>query len=135
MLGREHRKIGPVLGGYGTYTRRILSTRPRQVSDGAALSARFVLRLQGALTSHRFTDTCIAALVRVAEPIAITSIFPYAWKLVLHFEIGDRSNASFYAGILIAAFALAEACSSVYVQLGRDYVKSWESFLISGPNG
>lgn len=56
----------------------------------------------------------LLALVRVAEPIAITSIFPYAWKLVLHFEIGDRSNASFYAGILIAAFALAEACTSVF---------------------
>jgi hypothetical protein len=51
--------------------------------------------------------------VRVAEPIAITSIFPYAWKLVLHFQIGNKSDASFYAGILIAAFALAEACSSV----------------------
>lgn len=66
-----------------------------------------------------FTDIHSTALVRVAEPIAITSIFPYAWKLVLHFEIGDRSNASFYAGILIAAFALAEACSSVYVQLEK----------------
>jgi len=55
-----------------------------------------------------------SALVRLAEPIAITSIFPYAWKLVLHFDIGNRSDASFYAGILIAAFALAEACSSVY---------------------
>ena len=52
--------------------------------------------------------------MRVAEPIAITSIFPYAWKLVLHFEIGNKSDASFYAGILIAAFALAEACSSVF---------------------
>ena len=62
--------------------------------------------------------------MRVAEPIAITSIFPYAWKLVLHFEIGNKSDASFYAGILIAAFALAEACSSVFLgalsdRLGR----------------
>jgi MFS family permease len=32
----------------------------------------------------------------------------------LHFEIGNKSDASFYAGILIAAFALAEACSSVF---------------------
>ena len=32
----------------------------------------------------------------------------------MHFEIGNKSDASFYAGILIAAFALAEACSSVF---------------------
>ena len=54
------------------------------------------------------------ALVRVAEPIALTSIFPYAWKLVLHFEIGDKSNASFYAGILISAFAFAESISGMF---------------------
>jgi hypothetical protein len=55
-------------------------------------------------------------LVRVAEPIALTSILPYAWKLVLHFEFGDQSNASFYAGLLIAAFALAESLTGMYVQ-------------------
>lgn len=54
------------------------------------------------------------ALIRVSEPIALTSIFPYAWKLVLHFNIGDRSNASFYAGILISAFSLAEAITGMY---------------------
>ncbi|TKX20625.1 MFS transporter-like protein 132 [Elsinoe australis] len=56
----------------------------------------------------------ILALIRVSEPIALTSIFPYAWKLVLHFNVGDRSNASFYAGILISAFALAEALTGMY---------------------
>nr|POF18571.1 putative membrane protein [Quercus suber] len=53
-------------------------------------------------------------LVRVAEPIALTSIFPYAWQLVLHFKVGDRSNASFYAGILISAFALAESITGIF---------------------
>ncbi|KAF4553616.1 MFS-type transporter-like protein 31 [Elsinoe fawcettii] len=56
----------------------------------------------------------ILALIRVSEPIALTSIFPYAWKLVLHFDVGDRSNASFYAGILISAFSLAEALTGMY---------------------
>ncbi|KAG8632035.1 hypothetical protein KVT40_001175 [Elsinoe batatas] len=56
----------------------------------------------------------ILALIRVSEPIALTSIFPYAWKLVLHFNVGDRSNASFYAGILISAFSLAEALTGMY---------------------
>lgn len=56
----------------------------------------------------------LLALIRVSEPIALTSIFPYAWKLVLHFDVGDRSNASFYAGILISTFSLAEALTGMY---------------------
>ncbi|KAF2147717.1 MFS transporter [Myriangium duriaei CBS 260.36] len=56
----------------------------------------------------------LLALIRVSEPIALTSIFPYAWKLVLHFNIGERSNASFYAGILISTFSLAEAITGMY---------------------
>ncbi|EME88723.1 uncharacterized protein MYCFIDRAFT_35658 [Pseudocercospora fijiensis CIRAD86] len=56
----------------------------------------------------------LLALVRLAEPIAITSIFPFAWKLVLHFHVGDKSNASFYAGIIISAFSLAEAISGMF---------------------
>ncbi|KAF1986951.1 MFS general substrate transporter [Aulographum hederae CBS 113979] len=56
----------------------------------------------------------LLALVRLAEPIALTSIFPYAWKLVLHFQIGDKHDAAFYAGILIAAFSLAEAITGMY---------------------
>ncbi|ORY02950.1 MFS multidrug transporter-like protein [Clohesyomyces aquaticus] len=56
----------------------------------------------------------LLALVRVAEPIALTSIFPYAWKLVLNYHVGNESNAPFYAGILISAFSLAEACTGMY---------------------
>ena len=64
---------------------------------------------------HVLMLSCVTALVRVAEPIALTSIFPYAWKLVLNFHVGDKSNASFYAGLLIAAFALAESITGMYV--------------------
>ena len=56
----------------------------------------------------------LLSLVRVAEPIALTSILPYAWKLVVSFNISTESNAPFYAGILIAAFSLAEACSGMF---------------------
>lgn len=66
--------------------------------------------------NDRRSDETYTALVRVAEPIALTSIFPYAWKLVLDFHVGDKSNASFYAGILISAFALAESITGMYVQ-------------------
>jgi len=56
----------------------------------------------------------LLALVRVAEPIALTSILPYAWKLVSNFHIGSETNAPFFAGLLISAFSLAEACSGMY---------------------
>ncbi|KMU81976.1 hypothetical protein CISG_09437 [Coccidioides immitis RMSCC 3703] len=46
----------------------------------------------------------ILAICRFAEPIALTSIFPYSWVMVRDFEIGEKSSASFYAGILISAF-------------------------------
>lgn len=54
------------------------------------------------------------AIVRLAEPIALTSIFPYAWALVKRFEIGSEDDASFYAGLLISAFSLAEALTGMY---------------------
>lgn len=59
------------------------------------------------------TDCC-AAIVRLAEPIALTSIFPYAWALVKRFKIGSEQDASFYAGLLISSFALAEALMGMY---------------------
>lgn len=57
--------------------------------------------------------TLIAALVRVAEPIALTSIFPYAIKLATYYGCPE-SQAPFFAGILISAFSLAEACTGMY---------------------
>ncbi|RDW79701.1 MFS general substrate transporter-51 [Coleophoma cylindrospora] len=56
----------------------------------------------------------LLALVRLSEPIALTSIFTYAWPLVKRFHVGDDSDASFYAGLLISAFALAEASTGMF---------------------
>ncbi|KKZ63824.1 hypothetical protein EMCG_01929 [[Emmonsia] crescens] len=56
----------------------------------------------------------IMALCRLAEPIALTSIFPYSWIMVRDFHIGRESDASFYAGILISAFALAESLTGMF---------------------
>ncbi|KAK4462267.1 putative drug efflux system protein [Cladorrhinum samala] len=56
----------------------------------------------------------VLAIVRLAEPIALTSIFPYAWALIKRFEIGNEDDASFYAGLLISSFALAEASMGMY---------------------
>ncbi|KIX02413.1 uncharacterized protein Z518_08354 [Rhinocladiella mackenziei CBS 650.93] len=52
----------------------------------------------------------ILAICRLAEPIAITAIFPYAWLMVKDFGMDD---ASFYAGVLIACFSLSEALTSM----------------------
>lgn len=54
------------------------------------------------------------AVCRFAEPIALTSIFPYSWVMVKDFNIGDKSNASFYAGIIISAFALSESLTGMF---------------------
>lgn len=56
----------------------------------------------------------LLAIVRLAEPIALTSIFPYAWALVKWYEVGDEGNASFYSGLLISSFALAEAVTGMH---------------------
>ncbi|KAK1836934.1 major facilitator superfamily domain-containing protein [Podospora conica] len=56
----------------------------------------------------------LLAIVRLAEPIALTSIFPYAWALIKRFEVGDKDDASFYAGLLISSFSLAEALMGMY---------------------
>ncbi|KAH8735742.1 major facilitator superfamily domain-containing protein [Ilyonectria robusta] len=56
----------------------------------------------------------LLAIVRLAEPVALTSIFPYAWALVKDFHVGDENNASFYSGLLISAFSLAEATMGMY---------------------
>ncbi|CAG8168586.1 unnamed protein product [Penicillium salamii] len=55
----------------------------------------------------------LLAICRVAEPIALTSIFPYSWVMVKDFHVDDE-NASFYAGVLISAFALAEALTGMF---------------------
>ncbi|KAK4940564.1 hypothetical protein LTR10_019323 [Elasticomyces elasticus] len=62
-------------------------------------------------TGFPATQFLILAICRLAEPIAVTAIFPYAWLMVRSFGIGD---ASFYAGILIASFSCSEALTSMF---------------------
>ncbi|KKA28437.1 hypothetical protein TD95_003049 [Thielaviopsis punctulata] len=65
-------------------------------------------------TAFPFMQLFLLAVVRLAEPIALTSIFPYAWALVKHFNVGNEQTASFYAGLLISAFSLAEASMGMF---------------------
>lgn len=60
------------------------------------------------------TQLLLLAICRVAEPIALTSIFPYSWVMVKDFKIANSHDASLYAGILISAFSLAEALTGMF---------------------
>ncbi|KAK5083105.1 hypothetical protein LTR05_006987 [Lithohypha guttulata] len=52
----------------------------------------------------------VLAICRLAEPIAFVSITSYAFVMVQDIH-GDK-DASFYAGLLVSAFAAAEACTA-----------------------
>ncbi|KAI4223476.1 MAG: hypothetical protein LQ349_007422 [Xanthoria aureola] len=60
------------------------------------------------------TQLFILAICRLAEPVALASCFPYAWVMVRDFNVGDKSNASFFAGIFISAFALSESLTGIF---------------------
>ncbi|KAL9048084.1 MAG: hypothetical protein Q9206_006255 [Seirophora lacunosa] len=60
------------------------------------------------------TQLFILAICRLAEPVALASCFPYAWVMVRDFNVGDESNASFFAGIFISAFALSESLTGMF---------------------
>jgi len=47
------------------------------------------------------------ALCRLAEPIALASILPYAFSMTQDFGFGDQS--AFYSGILVSSFSVAES--------------------------
>jgi MFS family permease len=61
-----------------------------------------------ALGTRAGTDTLIA-LCRICEPIAFMSIFPYIYHMVEDFHVTeDKSQISFYAGLVTSAFTFAE---------------------------
>ena len=60
----------------------------------------------------RLHDT--VALVRICEPIAFMSIFPYAYHMVQSFNVtSDPKRIAVYVGLITSAFAFAEFSSGV----------------------
>ncbi|KEF57930.1 uncharacterized protein A1O9_05852 [Exophiala aquamarina CBS 119918] len=55
----------------------------------------------------------VLGLCRFAEPIAFTSILAYIYVFVQDVRTDDEANAAFYAGLMVSAFALAEACTAM----------------------
>jgi len=92
-------------------------TQPKnsQFHDSFPVTQLFILGEQHN-SQHRTVPslTTPPALCRIAEPIALTSIFPYSWIMVKGFHVGDDNDASFFAGILISAFALAESITGMW---------------------
>ncbi|OAP58534.1 hypothetical protein AYL99_07624 [Fonsecaea erecta] len=61
--------------------------------------------------AYPYQQLTVLALCRLAEPIAFCSITAYTFVMVV--DIKGEENASFYAGLLISAFAMAEACTAM----------------------
>ncbi|QKX64650.1 uncharacterized protein TRUGW13939_11826 [Talaromyces rugulosus] len=56
----------------------------------------------------------LLALCRIAEPVALTSVFPYAYDFMQYLLGAKTSNAAFYAGVFIAVFSLAESLTGFW---------------------
>ena len=54
----------------------------------------------------------VLALERLAEPIALTSVFPYLPEMIESFGI-DETNVSKWAGLTSAVFSLSQATTGV----------------------
>ncbi|KAL1961965.1 hypothetical protein VTN77DRAFT_700 [Rasamsonia byssochlamydoides] len=57
----------------------------------------------------------VLALVRICEPIAFMSIFPYAYYMVESFHVTDNDQKiALYAGMITSSFTLAEFSTGVF---------------------
>lgn len=45
--------------------------------------------------------------------VLICCSLPYAWVMVKDFSVGDKSSSTFWAGIFISTFALAESLTGI----------------------
>ncbi|KAI8958701.1 MFS general substrate transporter [Daldinia sp. FL1419] len=66
-------------------------------------------------SSHAFPtkQLTILAICRFSEPIAFNSILAYTYVMVQDLNGGDDTDASFYAGLLVSAYAVAEALTAI----------------------
>ncbi|KAF2191671.1 MFS general substrate transporter [Zopfia rhizophila CBS 207.26] len=66
-------------------------------------------------SSHAFPtlQLAIVAICRFSEPIAFNSILAYSYVMVKDLHNGDDTDASFYSGLLVSAYAVAEAITAM----------------------
>jgi MFS family permease len=61
----------------------------------------------------KYHANCFPAICRFSEPIAFNSILAYTYAMVKDLHDGDETDASFYAGLLVSAYAVAEALTAM----------------------
>lgn len=77
--------------------------------DGWRLSKHALAKHNDAFPTYQLT---ILAICRFSEPIAFNSILAYTYIMVQDLN-GTDVNASFYAGLLVSGYAVAEALTSM----------------------
>ncbi|KAJ3574807.1 hypothetical protein NPX13_g4247 [Xylaria arbuscula] len=55
----------------------------------------------------------ILAICRFSEPIAFNSILAYTYVMVQDLSGGEDKDTAFYAGLLVSAYAVAEALTAI----------------------
>ncbi|KAF7716093.1 MFS-type transporter [Penicillium ucsense] len=67
------------------------------------------------LTAFPIRQLFILALVRICEPIAFMSIFPYVYRMVESFHVTDNeSKIALYAGMITSSFTFAEFSAGMF---------------------
>ncbi|KAI0437436.1 major facilitator superfamily domain-containing protein [Xylaria telfairii] len=60
-----------------------------------------------------FKQLTILAICRFSEPIAFNSILAYTYVMVKDLNGGENPDTAFYAGLLVSAYAVAEALTAI----------------------
>ena len=71
---------------------------------------------KGRYFTELFTDSlcwCLA-ICRITEPLALTSVVPYAYDLMRVLIKGDKTNAAFYVGLFFASFSITESLTGLF---------------------
>lgn len=64
--------------------------------------------------------TLITAVARFAEPLAMTSVFPYLPEMIASFGV-EKEAVARWAGITSAVFSLAQSVTAVFWGRASDY--------------
>lgn len=112
-----------ILGNTLTQGSRLTTTTLRTVDDVFGTRtpkhthsglARHDLVFPGTIPRHAsfMLTTLLAAIVRFAEPLALTSVFPYLPEMIKSFGVPDI-NVAKWAGLVGSTFSVAQSLSAI----------------------
>ncbi|KAI2623683.1 major facilitator superfamily domain-containing protein [Xylaria nigripes] len=70
-------------------------------------------RMNGPTPPFPTKQLIILAICRFSEPIAFNSILAYTYEMVKDLNAGEDRDTAFYAGLLVSAYAVAEAITAI----------------------